>query len=405
VPLGDYLRRFDAAPIGLLDAGKDAAADYHDRLTVAKTFALAIEEAKALHPCAEPLIVHAALLAPEPIPLFFLEELWGRLPFSHEVGEGGERSEPDEGQPSPDPAPPDGPHPTLASRGPPSPASGRGEAREDLEEALAALRTFALIDREDVPDERDPAVTTAAIRLHRLVRIVAATLPLPPKPVERRASLKTPYGGGGPGRGREDAFRALTLAMRAVYPDGVYDDPKTWPRARRLDALAMALVGGDEPGAGAESEAADRLDRLGTYRQAALGAYAAARPLFEKALKLAEAHFGPDHTETAKYLSNLALVLKDLGGAENLALARAHLARALAIDEAALGPEHPSVAIDLSNLARVLKDLGGDENLRDARENFVRAEKILRGALGEEHPLTQKIAGHYARFRAEHGEG
>jgi hypothetical protein len=37
---------------------------------VAKTFALAIEEASKLHPIAEPLIAHAWLLAPEPIPLF-----------------------------------------------------------------------------------------------------------------------------------------------------------------------------------------------------------------------------------------------------------------------------------------------------------------------------------------------
>ena len=43
-------------------------------MTVAKTFALAIEEAAKLHPAAEPLIVHAALLAPEPIPLFLFAE-------------------------------------------------------------------------------------------------------------------------------------------------------------------------------------------------------------------------------------------------------------------------------------------------------------------------------------------
>jgi hypothetical protein len=41
---------------------------------VAKTFTLAIDEAAKLHPAAEPLIVHAAFLAPEPIPhILFLE--------------------------------------------------------------------------------------------------------------------------------------------------------------------------------------------------------------------------------------------------------------------------------------------------------------------------------------------
>ena len=62
-----------------LDAERDAPVEYHDRLTVAKTFALAIDEAAKLHPAAEPLIVHAALLAPEPIPVFLFSE--GREKF------------------------------------------------------------------------------------------------------------------------------------------------------------------------------------------------------------------------------------------------------------------------------------------------------------------------------------
>ena len=72
--LADYGRRFAATPARLLDAARDAPPEYHDGLTVAKTFALAIEEAAKLHPAAEPLIVHAALLAPEPIPLFLFSE-------------------------------------------------------------------------------------------------------------------------------------------------------------------------------------------------------------------------------------------------------------------------------------------------------------------------------------------
>jgi hypothetical protein len=72
--LAEYRRRFEAAPARLLDADRDAPAEYHDGLTVAKTFALAIDEAAKLHPAAEPLIVHAALLAPEPIPLFVFSD-------------------------------------------------------------------------------------------------------------------------------------------------------------------------------------------------------------------------------------------------------------------------------------------------------------------------------------------
>ena len=118
----------------MLDTARDAPAEYHDRLTVAKTFALAIDEAARLHPGAEPLIVHAALLAPEPLPLFLFAE--AREKF---------------GQP-------------LAS----------ALAGDGLDEAVAALRAFALVDREPIADERDPTLTTDCIRLHRLVRQVAA---------------------------------------------------------------------------------------------------------------------------------------------------------------------------------------------------------------------------------------
>ena len=74
VPLVDYRSRFEIAPARLLDNARDAPVEYHNRLTVAKTFALAIDEAARLHGAAEPLIVHAGLLAPEPIPLFVFKE-------------------------------------------------------------------------------------------------------------------------------------------------------------------------------------------------------------------------------------------------------------------------------------------------------------------------------------------
>jgi hypothetical protein len=86
-----------------------------------------------LHPSAEPLIVYAAMLAPEPIPLFLFSEAREKL-----------------GEP-------------LAT----------ALAGDGLDEAVAALRTFALIERESIDDERDLSFTNDAIRLHRLVREIA----------------------------------------------------------------------------------------------------------------------------------------------------------------------------------------------------------------------------------------
>jgi len=182
VTLAEYTRRFEATPTKFLDDMRHAPAEYHDGLTVAKTFALAIDEAAKLHPAAEPPIVHVALLAPEPIPLFLFLE--GREKFG-------------------DP---------LAS----------ALVDDGLDEAVAALRSFALLDREMVQDERDPSIRTDCIRLHRLVREVAATRVNSEKLLSMR--------------------HAIMAALNAVYPK-IFKNQKGWSRARRLDRIAIAMVG------------------------------------------------------------------------------------------------------------------------------------------------------------------
>jgi tetratricopeptide (TPR) repeat protein len=335
----EYHKRFEAAPARLLDDARHAPAEYHDGLTVAKTFALAIEEAAKLHPAAEPLIVHAALLAPEPIPLFLFAEARGKF-----------------GEP-------------LASM----------LADDGLDEAVAALRTFALIDRETIADEREPEIKTDCVRLHRLVRQVAAA---------RRE-----------GEAREEGRRALIAAMAAVYPEGVYNDPKTWPRARRLDALALALAGGDaELPKDSEERASDLLNSLASYRHGPLAAYAQARPLFERALAIREEALGPEHPETATSLNNLAVLLEDQG---DLANARPLIERALAIKEKALGPEHPDTATSLNVLATLLRDEG---DLAGARPLYERALAIYEKALGPEHPDTATVLNNLALLRMDQGD-
>jgi hypothetical protein len=83
--IAEYAKRFRDGPVRLLDDARHAPTDYRDGLTVAKTFALAIEEAAKLHPAAEPLIVHAALLAPEPIPSFFFPRGGSALRQRYEI--------------------------------------------------------------------------------------------------------------------------------------------------------------------------------------------------------------------------------------------------------------------------------------------------------------------------------
>jgi tetratricopeptide (TPR) repeat protein len=323
ISLGDYRKRFETTPVRLLDDARHAPAEYHDGLTVAKTFALAIEETANLDPAAEPLIVHAALLAPEAIPLFLFAEEHKKL---------------------------DEPLATAL-------------ADDGLHEAVAALRTFALVNRETILDERDASIKTDCIRLHRLVREVAAA---------RQTS-----------EAREHMRRTLVEVVTAAYPQGAFDDPRTWPRARRLDAIALALVDCDtEPPPGAEKQAAELLNRLAGYRHHALAAYAQQRLLTERALKIIEGVMGPEHPDTAQLLNDFAFAIEAEG---DPARARPLYERALGINEKVLGLDHQATAENLHNLGRLLI-LQGDPT--GGRALIERSLAINEKVFGQEHRHT-----------------
>jgi tetratricopeptide (TPR) repeat protein len=323
IALAEYQGRLEATPGKFLDDSRHAPAEYHDGLTVAKTFALAIDEAAKLHPAAEPLIVHAALLAPEPIPLFLFAEAREKFdePFASDLSDDG------------------------------------------LLEAVAALRAFALVDRDLIVDERNPGIFTDCIRLHRLVRQVAAMR----CGIDEGVRMRVRFIG----------------ALVAVYPDFADRDPETWPRARTLDAHVLTLTdGSDEVPEALEAGASNLLTLSGRYRQIALADYGQARALFERALAICEKTFGPEHRYAATRLNDLARLLQAQG---DLAAALPLFERALAIWEKNFGPEHPETAVSLNNLALLLQEQG---DLAAALPLFERALAILEKNFGPEHPNT-----------------
>jgi hypothetical protein len=93
-------------------------------------------------------------------------------------------------------------------------------ADDGLDEATAALRALALVDRDAIVDERDASIAADAIRLHRLVREVAAARC-------ERAS-------------RDQSWRALVAALVAVYPNDVRD-PTSWPRCASLTPHLLSV--------------------------------------------------------------------------------------------------------------------------------------------------------------------
>src|SRR5262249_4184019 len=158
-------------------------------LTVAKTFALAISKAAQLHPAAEPLIAYASLLAPEPIPLFlFSKGLKGSgEPFASNIADGG------------------------------------------IDDAVAALRAFALVYREQVRDERNPSIEMDCIRLHRLVRLVA--------------DLRWSRDGLPQDVYRDVALNEIVAAFADVYPKDVRRNPEiAWRLFPHIVEVLRVLV-------------------------------------------------------------------------------------------------------------------------------------------------------------------
>jgi tetratricopeptide (TPR) repeat protein len=301
----EYHDRFVLTPISTLNDERHAAPDYHEGLTVAKTFTLAIDEAAKRHRAAEPLIVYAALLAPEPIPLYLFSE--ARAKFSETFA------------------------PELEGDG--------------LVKAVAELRHFALVDRERIVDERDGSTTTDCIRLHRLVRQVAKA---------RRDTDKQSQGS-----------QELLEAVAATYPTNVHRDPDVWPRARRLDTLAMTLANDDsDSGESAKPARIRLLKELAMYRVKVSADYASARSILDRALAISET-LGPEHPSKAAILNSLASLLQAQG---NLSEARKYCERALEICEKVLGPSHPDTAENLNDLGYLLqeqKDMQGARHLLD----------------------------------------
>ena len=98
------------------------------------------------------------------------------------------------------------------------------------------------------------------------------------------------------------------------------------------------------------------------------------------ALKVATAALGPDNSETAVSLTNLADLLREVGRFEE---AEPLYREALAIYEAALGRRHAETAIAMNNLAALLMTTG---RYQEAEPLMREVLDINREVLGPEHP-------------------
>src|SRR6266700_916187 len=116
---------------------------------------------------------------------------------------------------------------------------------------------------------------------------------------------------------RDASPMAVVLGLlRADAPGQIMGAPRDWPRWAVLLPHVLSATGHPgtvpAPEAATGPDAAWLLDRAATYLQVHARPDDA-RPLAERALAIAEAAYGPDHPDVAIRLSNLALILNDLG--------------------------------------------------------------------------------------------
>lgn len=111
-----------------------------------------------------------------------------------------------------------------------------------------------------------------------------------------------------------------------------------------------------------------------------LGDLPGARTRMERAIEIETKHFDGDHPTLATSYSNLATILRDLG---DLAGARNRMERAIEIDEKHFDADHPMLATSYNNLAHICFAEG---DRAQACANWHRALGILLKRFGEDHP-------------------
>ena len=118
--------------------------------------------------------------------------------------------------------------------------------------------------------------------------------------------------------------------------------------------------------------------------------FATAEQYFKRSLEVTEKEFGPDHTDVAAILNNLAALYRNEG---DYASAEPLYRRSLAIREKALGPNHPDVATSLNNLGVLF---ASKSDYASAEPLYKRSLAIREKNFGPNHPEVAVSLGNLA---------
>lgn len=191
------------------------------------------------------------------------------------------------------------------------------------------------------------------------------------------------------GHDHPDTIMAARQLGRVHYFRGDYAAAE--PLYRRAMETSERVLGPEHP---------DTLHSLNNLAilLAAMGDHAAAEPLYRRALETRERVIGPEHPDTLHSLNNLASLLNCKG--DRVAAERLNR-RAFETRERVLGPDHPDTLQSLNNLATLLADNG---DRAAAEPLYRRALETRERVLGPEHPKTLSSLNNLANFLAENGD-
>ena len=328
----------------MLERDRTKGVDYPR--SIAATFTLAIEKAKATAPEAERLLAIAAYLAPDRIPLAIVTaDVMPEIEKGEAVAALAEvslvtRETLDDGSPA------------ISLHRLVQEVMRRRLGEGAAETAALATRLVADAYPGGEQDPSDVRNWPACRRLEAHAAAVLAFAPETGEAAQKTSRLLNQY--------------ALHLMARADYAQAE-------PLYRRALAIDEESFGPGHP------KVATDLNNLAQLLKAT-NRLAEAEPLMRRALAIDEESFGPGHPNVATALNNLALLLQ---ATNRLAEAEPLMRRAMAIDEASFGPGHPNVAIALNNLAQLLQ---ATNRLAEAEPLMRRALAIDEQSFGPGHP-------------------
>src|SRR4030095_3521270 len=195
-----------------------------------------------------------------------------------------------------------------------------------------------------------------------------------------------------------DPFTQSLLALECCYPHSrsmknLPEKPRNTQRMshrwlRRIACCCAAAVclsfavAQDSEDIREKTHQIEELTSAGKLREAI--------PIAEEVLKYCEKRYGPEHSETADSLNDLAFLYSSMNDQTK---ALPLYQRALKIRETVLGPNHPHTAIILNNLAETYRESG---DFAKAEPLYKRAIKIWEAKLGKTHANTVSVTANLA---------